>query len=210
MKYKIGYVDEDPIQVKKYQRLLGNKFDVQGYEIPRGLSKKKLLDQIYNSEIDLLLVDYLMTERGQLTYNGDVIARDFEKMKPRFPILIFTSHADDAFPAVDNPNIMYEKANASKMDHFAEILIKNIKVYRKFITEKKKNIDTLISKSRKKKLNAKETQDLFNEQIELQMLDKQSGEAPFQLLHPENINALSKTADKAEAFIKSLTKKKKK
>lgn len=207
MKYKIGYVDEDPIQVKKYQRLLGDQFDVQGYEIPRGLSKKKLLEQIYNSEIDLLLVDYLMTERGQLTYNGDVIARDFEKMKPRFPILIFTSHVDDAFPAVENPNIMYEKATARDIDHFAEILIKNIKVYQKFISEKKKNIDTLVSKSRRQNLNARETQVLFNEQIELQMLDKQSGEAPFELLHPENINDLSKSADKAEAFIKSLMKK---
>lgn len=210
MKYKIGYVDEDPMQVKKYQRLLEKNFDVLGYEIPKGLSKKKLLDQIYDSNIDLLLVDYLMTERGQLTYNGDVIAREFEKMKPHFPILIFTSHSDDAFPAVDNPNTLYEKGSAKKMEHFMEVLKKNIEAYRAFVSKKKRNIDTLISKSKTKKLSVKETETLFNEQISLQMLDKKNGEAPFQLLHPENIKALSKTADQAEAFIKSLTKKKKK
>ncbi len=208
MKYKIGYVDEDPIQVKKYQRLLGEKFEVQGYDIPKGLSKKKLLEQIYDSEIDLLLVDYLLNERGLLAYNGDVIAREFEKMKPRFPVLIFTSHAIDAFPAVDNPNTLYEKGSAKKMEHFMEVLKKNIEAYQAFVSKKKKNIDALVSKSRKKKLTAKETDTLFNEQIALQGLDKRSGEAPIQLLHPNNIETLSKAADKAEAFIKTLTKKK--
>jgi len=210
MRYKIGYVDENPLQVKKFQRLLRDNFDVLGYNITRGLSKKRLLSQIYNSEIDLLLVDYLMTDKGQLTYNGDEIARDFEKMKPRFPILIFTQYHNDAFPQVDNPNIIYEKSLASNIDHFSEILRKNIEVYRKFISDRKKSITTLVNKSKKKKLTAKETHNLLDKQIELQMLDKNSVEVPFQLLHPEKIEALSKSADKAEAFIKSLSKKRKK
>ena len=208
MKYRIGYVDEDPIQVKKYQRLLEKNFDVLGYEIPKGLSKKKLLEQIYDSDIDLLLLDYLMTERGQLTYNGDAIARKFEKMKPHFPVLIFTSHSGDAFPAVDNPNTLYEKGSAKKMEHFMEVLKKNIEAYRAFVAKKKKNIDALVSKSRKRKLSATEKDALFNEQIALQGLDKRSGEAPIQLLHPDNIEMLSQAAEKAEAFIKTLTKKK--
>ncbi|MBI3137976.1 MAG: response regulator [Sphingobacteriales bacterium] len=207
MKYRIGYVDEDPIQVKKYQRLLGDKFEVLGYDIPKGLSKKKLLNQIYDSNIDLLLIDYLMTERGQLTYNGDVIAREFEKLKPHFPVLIFTSHAGDAFPAVDNPNTLYEKGNARKMEHFSEVLKRNIESYKSLIIKRKKSIDKLVKVSKKRKLNAKEEEALFNEQIQLQLLDTRFGEAPFQLLHPERIKALSKTANMADAFIKSLTKK---
>lgn len=208
MRYKIGYVDENPDQVKKFQRDLRVNFDVHGYNITKGMSLKSLLRQIYDSDIDLLLVDYLMTDKGMLTYNGDEVAREFEKIKPRFPVLIFTQHHDDAFPEVDNPNIIYEKSEAKKIDHFSEILIKNILVYKKFISERKSSISRLVAKSKKKKLTATEKHTLIDKQIELQMLDKNSIEVPFHLLEPKKISSLTKAADNAEKYIKSLTKKK--
>lgn len=206
--YKIGYVDENPTQVKKFQRELGGKFEIIGYNITKGLSLKNLLKQIYQSDIDLLLVDYLMTDKGMLTYNGDEVAREFEKIKPRFPILIFTQHHDDAFPEVDNPNIIYEKSETKKIDHFSDILFKNILVYKNFISERKSSISRLVTKSKKKKLTAIEKHTLIDKQIELQMLDKRSIEVPFHLLEPTKISSLTKAADKAEKYIKSLTKKK--
>ncbi|MES1182073.1 MAG: hypothetical protein ABUL44_04690, partial [Flavobacterium sp.] len=169
---------------------------------------KNLLKQIYESDIDLLLVDYLMTDKGMLTFNGDEVAREYEKIKPRFPVLIFTQHHDDAFPEVDNPNIIYEKSEAKKIDHFCEILTKNILVYKKFISERKSSIGRLITKSKKKKLTAKEKHTLLDKQIELQMLDKESIEVPFQLLDSKKIAGLTKTANDAEKFIKSFIKKK--
>jgi hypothetical protein len=208
MIYKIGYVDENPAQVKKLNRDLRGRFDVQGYNITEGLTLKNLIKQIYQSDIDLLLVDYLMSDKGMLTYNGDEVIREFEKIKPRFPILIFTQHLDDAFPEVDNPNIIYEKSETKKIDHFCEILTKNILVYKKFISERKSSISRLVAKSKKKKLTAREKHMLLDKQIELQMLDKESIEVPFQLLDPRKIASLTKTADDAEQYIKSLTKKK--
>ena len=56
------------------------------------------------------MVDFLMTERGILTYNGEEVVRAFEEIKPRFPIIIFTSHEGQAFQQVDNPNIIYDKS----------------------------------------------------------------------------------------------------
>jgi len=208
MKYKIGYVDENPAQIKKYKRDLKEKFDVQGYDIPKGLSIKKLLQQIYHSDIDLLLIDYQLTDKGMLTYNGDQIAREFEKIKPRFPILIFTQHHDDAFPEVDNPNIIYEKAAARDIDHFSDILIKNIEVYKKFVSVRKQSISRLLTKSKKKKLNAKENHTLLDKQIELQQLDKKAIEVPFQLLNQKKNETLAKAASKAEKYVKTLSKKK--
>jgi hypothetical protein len=208
MRYKVGYVDENPAQVKKFQRALEGQFDVLGYNITQGLSLKNLLKQIYESDIDLLLVDYLMTEKGILAYNGDEVAREFEKIKPRFPIFIFTQHHGDAFPDVDNPNIIYEKSAAKNLGHFSEILIKNILVYQNFVSEKKNSISRLVTKSKKKKLTAIEKHTLLDKQIELQMLDKKSIAVPFHLLEPTKINSLSKAADHAEKYIKTLTKKK--
>src|SRR5215831_18286198 len=110
MKYRIGYIDEDPRQVVKYEKDLREYFDVRGYDIPKGLPLDDLLQQVYQSDIDLLMIDYLMVDKGILTYNGDEVARAFEEIKPRFPIIIFTNEENQAFPHVDNPLNICDKA----------------------------------------------------------------------------------------------------
>lgn len=208
MRYKIGYIDEDPDQVLKYQRELRREFDVIGYDIPRGLSLEALLKQVYSSDIELLLIDYLMVDKGILTYNGDVVAREFEKIKPRFPILIFTNRQDDAFPAVDNPNIIYEKEEVKNLHHFSKILKKNIESYKKYVSEKKEILNELILKGQKSPLSAKEKHKLLETQLELKSLDKWSVEVPFQLLDLNKMEDLTKTTRDAEDFLNSLLNEK--
>lgn len=59
IKYKIGYIDEDINQFKKYKRNLRDLgFDVIGYEYSKGMSLEELMQQVYNTDIDLLLIDY--------------------------------------------------------------------------------------------------------------------------------------------------------
>jgi hypothetical protein len=70
MKYKIGYIDEDPAQFKKYERDLREYFDVVGYDIKQGLPLDDLINQVYQSDIDLLMVDYLMVD-----YNSPPISQ---------------------------------------------------------------------------------------------------------------------------------------
>ena len=82
--YKIGYVDENLDQVEKFERKLRNSFTLIGYDIPKGLPLNDLIERIYNSDIDLLMVDYLMCDKGYLTYNGDEVVREFEKIKPEW------------------------------------------------------------------------------------------------------------------------------
>lgn len=204
MRYKIGYIDEEPSQVAKYQRELRENFDVIGYDIPKGLPIENLIDQVYKSDIDLLLIDYLMMNKGQLTYNGDEVAREFEKIKPRFPILIFTNNQDDAFPAVDNPNIIYEKEKVKNLPHFTAILNKNIFLYKNYISERKNVIAHLLEKGKKERLTSEERHILLDNELELKGLDKRLVEVPLQLLDLNNIENLSKKADEAEAFLKSL------
>ena len=87
MKYKIGYIDENSAQVVKYERDLRKHFEVIGFDIKQGLELNDLLKQVYDSDIDLLMVDYLMADNGMLTYNGDEVARAYEEIKPRFPVI---------------------------------------------------------------------------------------------------------------------------
>jgi hypothetical protein len=206
MKYKIGYVDEDPAQVAKYTRELRSEFDVIAYDIKKGLTLDELIKQVYDSNVDLLLVDYFLKDKGTLTYNGDEVVRKYEEIKPRFPMIIFTNEGSQAFPQVDNPNIIYEKDESKDLKHFSTILKKNISVYINYITKRKENIANLLEKGTHEGLTAEEKHLLLESQNELMGLDKWSTEVPLQLLAPEKVENLAKTTKEAEEFLESLIK----
>lgn len=209
MKYKIGYVDEDPSQVAKYTRELRSEFDVIAYDIKKGLTIENLIKQIYASDIDLLLVDYFLKDKGTLTYNGDEVVRQYEEIKPRFPMIIFTNEESQAFPQVDNPNIIYDKAEVKEnLTHFSTALKKNIEAYQNYINKRKDNIKALLEKGEKEGLSPTEKHLLLESQNELMGLDKWSNEVPLQLLG--KVENLSKTTKEAEEFLESLIKGKEK
>lgn len=208
MKYKIGYIDEDPVQVTRYERKLRDYFDVVTYNIQKGTELNDLLMQVYNSDIDLLMIDYLMVDKGILTFNGDEVARQYEEIKPRFPVIIFTNEEAQAFPQVDNPNIIYDKSLATTdINRLVEILNKNIQAYKIYI-EKRQDIigDLLMKGERGEGLSSEEKHILLQNQIELINLDKKSNEIPFQLLDEKKLEDLSKTTKEAEKFLESLLK----
>jgi len=208
-KYKIGYVDEDPKQVIKYERDLRDYFDVIGYDIKQGTELSELLDQIYKSDIDLLLVDFLMVDKGIVTFNGDEVVRQYEDIMPGFPKIIFTNEESQAFPQVDDPNIIYDKSLAkSNKAHLAEILRKNIEVYKNYINKRSSIIAELLLKGEEGDgLSAGEKHVLLQSQIELINLDKRSNEVPFQLLDNKKLDSISKTTKEAEDFLESIIKK---
>jgi hypothetical protein len=209
MKYKVGYIDEDPTQVVKYERELRDYFDVIGYKIEKGLALEELLDQVYQSEIDLLMVDYLLVDKGILTYNGDEVARKYDEIKPNFPIIIFTNREADAFPQVDNPNLIYDKGEVkSSVKHFVEKVKKTIELYKNYISKRKETITGLIEKGEKEGLKAEEKHELLVAQDELRNLDKRSVEVPKQLLDEKKIENLAKTTKEAQEFLESLINKK--
>ncbi len=66
-KYKIGYIDEDIRQVKKYTRRLKDfGFEIIGYDFHQGMSLEELMSQVYKSDIDLLMIDYKLNEKNDL------------------------------------------------------------------------------------------------------------------------------------------------
>ena len=207
-KYKIGFIDEDHLEWERVERNLRDSFDVVDYSIPQGLSKENLIEQVYDSDIDLLMVDYLMCDTGYLNFNGDDFIRDFEKIKPKFPIIIFTTHENDAFPHVDNPNIIYDKKLLEDDRlYLVQLITKNIERYRKYISDRKDIIETLLQKKEKQGLSSKEKNTLLESQLELNILDKKSNEVPLQLIEDKSYNSLSDTTKEAEAFLESIEKK---
>lgn len=212
-KYKIGYIDEDINQVKLYNRKLREYgFEVVGYEYTKGMSLDELMKQVYNSDIDLLMIDFRLNESNIVPFNGDEVERHIYENKPLFPHIIFTNKADQAEPAVDDLKIIIDKEDVFPVDggdsktlHFISLLTKSIEQYKSLIIKKKSLISELLEKEKSTQLSAVEQDLLLSTQRELHNLDKSKLKAiPEQLTSVETLNKLSKAREEAEAYIKSL------
>lgn len=220
VKYKIGYIDEDVNQVKKYQRRFRKYgFEVIGYDFDKEMSLEELMEQVYKSDIDLLMIDYKLDETNKVTFNGEKVEGDVYNKKPLFPHIIFTNKVDDAEPHVEDWKIIFDKDeifdededDEKKVKHFISNLERSIEQYRNHIEKKKKIVAELLEKGEKEGLNATDKDLLITTQDELSSLDRtHKSEIPKHLLTEEKLADLSKTKKDAEAFLNSLIDKRKK
>ncbi|MFE3872135.1 hypothetical protein ACFX5F_12975 [Flavobacterium sp. ZS1P70] len=220
-KYKIGYIDEDEKQVKKYRKRFRDfGIEIVGYEFYKGLTLEELMEQVYQSEIDLLMIDYKLDESSKLFFNGEEVEREIYDKKPLFPHIIFTNKRDDAEHFVDDWKIIFSKDeipnkndedyNEDKTKHFITTLIKAIEQYRNLIELKKNKISELLLKGEKESLNSSEQNSLIFLQRELGGLDKtKKKEIPENLISFEKLEDLSKIRIEAEEFLQSLIEKNK-
>lgn len=219
-KYRIGYIDEDVKQVKKYQRRFRNYgIEIIGYEFYKGMTLDELMHQVYESDIDLLMIDYKLNETNQVTFNGEVIESEFYDKKPLFPHIIFTNKVEQAEPHVEDWKIIFDKddifseddEDEKKVQHFITTLFKSIEQYRNHVNKKKVIVIELLEKGEKKGLTASEKDLLVSKQEELLALDKsEKNEIPKHLLTEKKLDDLSKTKKDAEDFLQSLIDKRKK
>ena len=127
-KFTIGYIDEDPKQVKKYKRKLKEYFYVIDYDIKKETTLESLMEQVYKSDIDLLMIDFKLNETNILAFNGDVVESLIYDNKPLFPHIIFTNNADDSETKdkVEDWKIIFDKTKVFSSDEEIEKLQKEV------------------------------------------------------------------------------------
>lgn len=218
MQYKIGYIDEDINQVKLYKRKLRDfGFEVIGYEFQKGMTLDELMEQVYSSDIDLLMIDFRLNESNIVPFNGDAVEREIYEKKPLFPHIIFTNKADQAEPDVDDLKIIFDKevvfpsSDESDNTHtrrFIDTLTKSIEQYKRHISKRKGIIAELLEKEQKESLSIDEKNLLLSTQRELLSLDKiRISEVPENLTSIDSLDKITKAKQDAEAYIKSLLEK---
>jgi len=216
IKYNIGYIDENAGQVKLYRRKFKEYgFNVIGYKIEKGITLKNLMEQVYNSDIDLLMIDYKLNETNVIPFNGEAIESEVYENKPLFPHIIFTNKVDQAEPFVEDWKIIFDKDDVFEtkeaITRFITIITKSIEKYKKYINKKKTILADLLTKGEERGLNASEKHILLSTQEELNRLDKSKArEVPKQLISVERLEKLSKTRKEAENFLNDLIKNSKK
>lgn len=215
-RYKIGYIDEDIKQVKLYARKLREfGFEVIGYDFVKGITLESLMDQVFHSDIELLMIDYKLNESNIVTFNGEVVEKIIYECKPLFPHIIFTNKVDQAEPFVEDWKIIFDKEeifsdedNKENVEYFVTMLKKSIEQYQSFVNKKKMALSDLLKKGEEKGLNAAEKSTLLTLQDELNNLDKtKKNEVPKHLISYKNLEDLSNSNKEAEEFLNSLIKK---
>jgi len=219
-KYKIGYIDEDIRQVKKYTRRLKDfGFEIIGYDFHQGMSLEELMSQVYKSDIDLLMIDYKLNEKNIVAFNGDSVESEFYDKKPLFPHIIFTNKVEQAEPFVEDWKIIFDKDDVfndneqdeKKVSHFIITLEKSIEQYRKHIQKRKDEIFKILEKGKSEKLSVIEKHDLLKLQKELKLLDDTYiAEVPEYLLINENLEEVENLKIEAEELLNELIYKRKK
>lgn len=215
MHYKIGYIDEDINQVKLYRRKLREfGFDLVGYEFHKGITLEELMEQVYKSDIDLLMIDFRLNESNIVPFNGDVIEREIYEKKPLFPHIIFTNKADQAEPEVDDLKIIFDKEIVFPSDdesenpqtkRFIDTLTKSIEQYKRHISKRKNIISELLEKEQTEILSTEEKNLLLSTQRELLSLDTlRISEVPESLTSVDTLDNITKAKQDAEAYIRSL------
>jgi hypothetical protein len=230
--YTIGYIDEDAQQVKKFQRSLRPfGFSVVGYDFEKNMTPESLMEQVYDSDIDLLMIDYKLKESNIVAFNGDVIENLIYQTKPLFPHIIFTSDTDQAEAHVEDLKIIFDKGDVFSEDEdeetdgqtvaeggkaedntrikkFVKMLKGSIQQYKSYVDQRKQALSGLLEKGEKEGLNANEKNEVLTLQSELINLDQsKKGEIPKQLITADKLEELAKTRIEAEEFLASLIKK---
>ncbi len=219
LKYRIGYVDENEEQVKLYKRKLKEyDFEVIGYNFEIGMSPEMLMEQIFKSDIDLLMIDFKLNESNIVSFNGEVIESFIYDKKPLFPHIIFTNKVDQAEPFVEDWKIIFDKddiflddeEDKTGVERFVTMLKKSIEQYRNHIKSKKIILSDLLEKSKTQELSAIDKNNILAVQQELNILDKtKASEVPRQLLVNDNIESINNLRIEAEEFLQSLIQKRK-
>jgi hypothetical protein len=219
-KYKIGYIDEDINQVKKYQRRFRKYgFEVIGYNFENEMSLEDLMEQVYKSDIDLLMIDYKLNETNKVTFNGEEVESAFYDKKPLFPHIVFTNKVDQAEPHVEDWKIIFDKDDIfseveddeMKVQHFITTLERSIDQYRKHIQRRKDEISDLLEKGKVQKLIPTEKHTLLKLQKELKILDNTyQEEVPDYLMISQNLSEIEDLKNDAEELLQELIEKRKK
>lgn len=148
--YKIGYIDEDKGWRNTFRQYLKEDFEIILFDITADTEQDILVDQVFNQNLDMLVVDFRLDETGLVDFNADTLIDKIQERNLYFPIIILTSHELDALDHVSNANLVNGKDMLDGENPKVEILKQKIL---KITTDYKNTISESLSKL--KELEAK-------------------------------------------------------
>lgn len=167
--YRIGYIDDQPVQFENYKKKLKRRFeDVELVLLDKCSTREEFLEKIYEEQIDVLLVDYKMA--GTFGFNGSTLINYINDQMRDLECFILTAvereSVDDGL--VSNRNIESktifdtegdDEERVEKLNKFIHDLKESAKVFQKRREIKRAQYLELHEKKKEQKLSMQEEEE---------------------------------------------------
>lgn len=165
MVYNIGIIDDDSSKITQlitYLRLGWNDLDgnqikekykdvmLNPVELILNDSLNDMVEIIYTSKLDALIVDYNLSSQQKISYTGIELVTATQEKLFEFPIFVLTSYQDDLFlkECFDVYQVFDFERYIEDQDERIELnskIVEQIKKYRSSIVRWKDELSTLLS-----------------------------------------------------------------
>ena len=165
MIYNIGIIDDDTSKITQlitYLRLGWNDLDgnlvkekykdvtLNPVEITLNKNLDDMIEGIYTSKLDALIIDYNISSQQNISYTGIELVTAIQEKLFEFPIFVLTSYQDDLFlkECFDVYQVFDFERYIEDQDERIELnskIVEQIKKYRSSIVRWKDELSTLLS-----------------------------------------------------------------
>lgn len=165
MIYNIGIIDDDTSKITQlitYLRLGWNDLDgnlvkekykdvtLNPVEITLNKNLDDMIEGIYASKLDALIIDYNLSSQQNISYTGIELVTAIQEKLFEFPIFVLTSYQDDLFlkECFDVYQVFDFERYIEDQDERIELnskIVEQIKKYRSSIVRWKDELSTLLS-----------------------------------------------------------------
>jgi hypothetical protein len=144
---RIGYVDEDGGQRNSFYHYLKDEFEIILPEITEDTTVEKLVQDILGSGLDVLVLDYMLSENGLVDFNAESLVDRIYEINRYYPLVILTSHETDALDQIANAHLINGK----------DILDNKLMIFKHKLNKISQDYKSEIQKSEKELLELENT-----------------------------------------------------
>lgn len=211
MKYKIAHIDESDQAINQFYHNFKSEFEIIKVKVDSSSAVDIIVQQTLSSNVDAVVVDYLLIEEGEVSFNGNVLFDEFKRIKPYLPIIMLTSHEPEAIDHMKNVHIIYSKdlmdGESNEELELLKVKIKSsIMHYYSFIEETRSQIEYLVKKRNEQEFSLQEEEELTKKFIIMDELEPEAKGAPANLIQPDAITKLTDFITETREILEELKK----
>jgi len=215
MKFKIAHIDESDQAINQFYHNFKTEFEIIKIKVDSSSEIQTIIDLAIKNEVDAVVVDYLLIEEGEVSFNGNVLFDEFKRIRPHLPIIMLTSHEPEAIDHMKNVHVIYSKdlmdGESNEELELLKIKIKSsITNYYTFFEDTRIQIEFLVNKRNEQGLDLSEEEELTKKFMIMDELEPEAKGVHSNLIQPEAITKLTDFVAQTREILEELKKANKK
>lgn len=208
---RLGYLDEKKGNRNTFYRIFKKDFEVVMLDdFAKVFTLDMLLQEIERLEIEVLAVDYKLSESGDVEYDGDQVLETINERKRYFPVFLMTSYVDAAIKRVNNTFLVNDKEglnNQETVELLKEQIKGSVESYHRIVEKIERRVKELEAKQDSADgLSKEEETELLNLHVEMSKIDPAGNPLSPDKMQTSAIKDLKNVVTLSEEILKSLSK----